>query len=385
MPTTLDMQALWMALQPIVDLDEGRIVGHEALLRGPSGGPWATPAAIFQAGEETGCAGELEVLCRRLALHAGGRLRAEERIFVNLDVRRHDLPFEAEAAGLPADRVVIEISEERDVVDHPLVLAAVQRWRQEGFGIALDDYGAGRSNLSTLLAVQPDVIKMDRAITAGVARDPRHRLAVEALVRLAEDLRIVVVGEGIETQEQLHILRDLGVQLGQGFLLGHPARDPLGTRIVRLASPSRPHPRAARSPAHATAVGGFDEAFFESAPLGAYYVDKRRTILRWNAAAEAITGHPAADVVGRRCMSRILDHTAMDGTPLCWGSCPLVHAMAAGKPLRDTVLLRRSDGERVAVTVHAVPVHGEDGKIMGAVEYFQLAGHDMGGPSGERT
>lgn len=373
--TILDLRALWMALQPIVGLNDGRVVGHEALLRGPAGSPWAMPAAILRNGAETGWGQELETICRRLALDAGGRLPVEQRLFVNVDAHHPDLLFDSQTVGLATERVVIEVSEERDVVDHPAVLAALHHWRQQGYRIALDDYGAGRSNLSTLLAVQPDIIKMDRAITARVCVDPRHRVVVQALVRLAEELRIDLVAEGIETPSQLDTLRELGVQLGQGYLFGRPDRHPAASGAVRLAAANRtPFSVRSRQAQTTTPLTSFDAAFFDSVSVAAYYVDKRRTILRWNAAAEAISGWTAKEVVGRRCMAGILDHRGLDGTPLCWGACPLVHVMAEGKLRRETVLMRHREGQRIAVTVEAVPVVGPGGGVVGAVELFYPAG-----------
>ena len=348
---------------------------HRVLVRGPAGCQWSEPAGIIREAQEMGRADELEAACRRLALTAGGRLPAEQRLFLNVDVRRPQLPLEAELVGLQPERVVIEVSEERDVFDDPLVLVALQHWKRQGYMIALDDYGAGRSNLTTLLAVQPNMIKMDRSIIAGVDVKPHHRLAVQAVARLAADLGIDVVAEGIETTEQLATLREIGVRLGQGFLLGAPARDP-----VAAASPILTRPTTATvatggavlstGPAADVHVAAFHEALFDDVPLGAYYVDLRRTILRWNSAAEAITGLSAQDVLGRRCMSSTLDHTAQDGAPLCSGACPLVRAMADGRRRHATILLRHREGHRLAVSVDAIPVR-RGGKVVGAVELFR--------------
>ena len=376
------MDALWVALQPIVVLHDGQVFGHEALVRGPAGGPWAEPAAIFRQAQEMGRVDELEGACRRLALTAGGRLPAEQRLFLNVDVGRPQIPLNVGLVGMPPDRVVIEVSEERDVFDDPTVLEALQNWKRQGYMIALDDYGAGRSNLTTLLAVQPNIIKIDRSIISGVDVNSRHRVAVESVVRLAADLGIDVVAEGIETTVQLATLREIGVRLGQGFLLGAPARPPVVPAASPVQTSSRPTPttatvatgRAAPTrPENATAAHvpvAFHEAFFQDVPLGAYYVDLRRTILRWNSAAEAITGLSAQDVLGRRCMSSTLDHTDQDGAPLCSGACPLVRAMADGRRRRATILLRHRAGHVVAVNVDAIPVR-HDGKVVGAVELFR--------------
>ena len=365
------MNRLWMALQPIVELHDGRVFGHEALVRGPAGCRWSEPGGIIREAQELGRADELEAACRRLGLTAGGRLPAGQRLFLNVDVRHLHLSLDAGQAGLEAGRLVVEVSEERDVVDDPRVLEALQHWKGEGHMIALDDYGAGRSNLTTLLAVQPHIIKIDRSIIAGVDSNSRHRIAVESVVRLAADLGIDVVAEGIETEEQLATLREIGVPLGQGFLLGAPARHPVASANPILTGATTATVATGGEPPAADAlVEAFHEALFEDVPWGAYYVDLRRTILRWNPAAEAITGLSAREVLGRRCMSSPLHHTDQDGAPLCWGACPLVRAMADGRRRHSTILLRHREGHGVAVSVDAIPVR-RDGKVVGAVELFR--------------
>ncbi len=374
----LNMAALWMALQPIVGIDDGRIVGHEALVRGAAGSRWAEPAGIMHEADDLGRAEELEATCRLLALTTGRRLPAGQRLFLNVDIRHLDLPLDAGLAGLGAEQVVVEVSEERDVVGDPVVLETLQRWKRQGYMLALDDYGAGRSNLTTLLAVQPNIIKIDRSITAGVDVHSRHRTAVESVVRLAADLGIEVVAEGIETTAQLATLREMGVRLGQGFLLGAPAPHPVTASSVQISPPRAAtqanDAAAARYPATGTLADGpvapYHDVFFDEAPVGAYYVDLRRTILRWNSAAEAITGLSAQEVVGRRCMSGVLHHKDQDGAALCSGACPLVHAMADGRRRQAIIVLRHRQGHPVTVAVDAIPVRRGD-KVVGAVELFR--------------
>ena len=126
----MEMDALWMALQPIVALQDGAVFGHEALVRGPAGSPWAEPAGIIREADQRGIARELEVTCRHLALTAGARLSERQRLFLNVDVRHPHLPLDAGGAGLEPGQVVVEVSEERDVVDDPRVLEALQHWKR---------------------------------------------------------------------------------------------------------------------------------------------------------------------------------------------------------------------------------------------------------------
>lgn len=363
-----------MALQPIVDLHDGRITGHEALVRGAADSPWSSPTEIFAEAQRSGREQDLEETCRQLAILAGRRLGAGQRLFLNIDERYAHLPLDADPPQLHPQRVAVELSEQREIVGQDRVLEAVQLWRRRGYTIVLDDYGIGHASLATLLAVQPDMIKVDRYIVRGIASDTRYHAAFTSLLRLARDLGIEVVAEGIETMDQVGALRDLGVGLGQGFLLGRPEQRPA------MRSPLTPEP--AQVPADAVAATADPdiafvphyEAFLNSIDVAAYFVDRKRTILRWNTAAEALTGWPAHDVIGRNCMAMILDHTTVDGKRLCWDACPLVHCMADGCQRRDTVLLRHRSGHRIEVNIHASPVRDASGSIVGAIEVFRPVG-----------
>lgn len=370
MAQDLDFRSLWMALQPIVDLHDGHIAGHEALVRGPVDSPWSSPAEIFAAAERSGTQQDLEGTCRQLAIAVGQRLRDEQRLFLNVDERYAHLPIDGDPPRLRPERVAIELSEQREIVNQVQVLEAVYQWRHRGYTIVLDDYGTGHASLATLLAVQPDIIKVDRQLIQGLPGDTRYLAACRSLVQLAQELGIEVIAEGIERADQVAALRSLGVWLGQGFFLGRPERHP-ATRssLPRLqrTTPARP----TTIPAGPGVVSPHYETFFHTSDLPAYFVDRKRTILQWNTAAEALTGWSAQDVVGRKCMAKILDHTTRDGTSLCWGACPLVHCMADGKEHQDTILLRHHSGQRMEVQIHATPVRDAEGSIVGAFEVFQ--------------
>ena len=218
---------LWSALQPIVDTDTGRVVGHEALLRGPQGTAWESPAALFAAASRLGHQVILEANARQLAMRRLPDIPPQHRLFVNIDAMVDDMPA---APGRPAilpHRVVLEISERQPIIDNPALWAQVRAWRDAGFAIALDDYGTGFMGLGALLKLRPDLLKLDRVIIQHVEQDRMHRAAVKNMVDLGRDLEITIIAEGVETLDEFWTLRACGVRYMQGFLLGKPQREPV--------------------------------------------------------------------------------------------------------------------------------------------------------------
>ena len=367
------LDTLWMALQPIVDLKTGQVAGHEALVRGPAGSTWETPDQIFRHGRRSAQTHQLEETCRHLALTAGQQsLPRDEMLFMNVDLRYGGLLIDPSESELRPERVAIELSEKQDLLHLPHALERLAKWRAAGHKIVLDDYTTGHASLGTLLAVQPDMVKIDRFVVEHLDTDRKRRVAVEAVLNLMQELGITVIAEGVETDGELRVLREIGVEYGQGFMLGRPmakaAASPISVvvkgNIVPVLS------RQSSNEPEATSLDDFHDAMLDCHDKGVYYVDRRRTILRWNQVAEKIAGFTAAEMVGRRCMNRTLDHTDESGNPLCYGSCPLVQAMADGSPRQEIVLLRHKLGHRVRVTVSATPVRDGTGRIIGAVEMF---------------
>ena len=367
------LETLWMAFQPIADLRTGQVVGYEALVRGPSGSRWETPDQIFRQGHRSAQSRQLEETCRHLALTAGRQsLTEDQTLFMNVDVRYGGLLLDPKDSEWRPERVAIELSERQDLLHLPHALERLSKWRAAGYRIVLDDYTTGHASLGTLLAVQPDMVKIDRYVVEHLDKDRKRRIAVEAVLKLMEQLGIAVVAEGIETIGELRVLREIGVAYGQGFLLGRPMPEPVASpisvgfegKIMHLVSA-----QPAKEP-EVTPLDAFHEAMFDCYDKGVYFVDRRRTILRWNQVAEKIGGFTAAEVVGRRCMNRILDHIDENGVPLCCGLCPLVQAMADGSPRQEIVLLKHKLGHRVRVTIRAVPVRDGSGRIIGAIEVF---------------
>ena len=149
--------------------------------------------------------------------------------FVNL--HPHDLEDEllydpASALSLRAGSVVLEITERASLDGLHDVRGRVQRLRELGFRIAIDDLGAGYAGLSSFSALAPDVVKLDMALVRGVHADPVKRKLVGSMAGVCKDLGIVVVAEGVEVAEERDVLTELGCDLLQGYFIGRPVERP---------------------------------------------------------------------------------------------------------------------------------------------------------------
>lgn len=239
--------------QPIVQLSDGHVVAHEALSRGPAGTALQCPRRLFAAADEAGCGGALDAACRAAALgraaKAGWSGSAGGPLFLNVHPGALADPgflpgLERTLAdsGFCAGDVVLEVSEAERVGGDAALHARLAACRAAGFWVALDDAGAGHCGLQAIVEVVPDVVKIDRALVAGMDTHRGRRAAVAALARLARELGIVLVAEGIETEGELRAAREVGVPLGQGFLLGMPADAPLAPGSIAAAAARRALP-----------------------------------------------------------------------------------------------------------------------------------------------
>jgi EAL domain-containing protein (putative c-di-GMP-specific phosphodiesterase class I) len=210
-----------VVLQPIVDLTTGRRIGAEALSRFP--GAWGrTPDVHFAEAHEIGSGDELEILALRRAAELLGHGSGYVAMNVSPSTLLTHECLDA-LARMPLDRIVLELSEHQQVEDYDMLKGALAPLRAGGLRLAVDDVGAGFSSLRHIVLTQPDVIKLDRSIVAGVAGDPVLQVLVRALTELASATGAAVVAEGIETAADAATLAALGVTHGQGFFFGFPA------------------------------------------------------------------------------------------------------------------------------------------------------------------
>lgn len=216
---------LSMALQPIIEIPTGRLVGAEALARFADGRP---PDVWFAEAGEVGLRVELEMLAVRCALGRLTELPDHATISINAcpDVLVHpEFTTMLLGAGALLDRVVIEITEHIRIAEYDALQTALSALRSAGAGLAVDDTGAGYASLTHVLRLRPDIVKLDRSLVAAVDSDRARRTLITALNLLALDIGAVVTAEGVETAAELETLADLGVDHAQGYLIGRPAVD----------------------------------------------------------------------------------------------------------------------------------------------------------------
>jgi EAL domain-containing protein (putative c-di-GMP-specific phosphodiesterase class I) len=212
-----------VVVQPIRRLVSSEVVGFEALSRFGHGS--MTTAEWFEDAHACGLGAELEIAALRGAVeNAWPAIAGRGNAYIAINVSPSTLghPDAIELLGqLPAERVVVELTEHELITDAEH-LGALRRIRSAGMRIAVDDVGAGFAGLQRLLSLRPEIIKLDRSIVATIETDPSRRALTRALAGFAEELGIALVAEGIERWSQTLSLCELGVAIGQGYLLGPP-------------------------------------------------------------------------------------------------------------------------------------------------------------------
>lgn len=222
------LDALYMVYQPIVEGRDGRIFGLEALVRSAAK-PLCHPGVLFDAAEQLGA---LETLGRHIRAAVAADVaklppQAKGPIFVNLHTRDLlDAELYAQEAPLTrhASRVVLEITERHALEEVDDVGGRVAALRALGYRVAVDDLGAGYAGLTSLTALEPEVVKLDMALVRGLERSVVKRKVVAALGALCRELNVLVIAEGIETLAEREVLLQLGIDYLQGYYFGRPER-----------------------------------------------------------------------------------------------------------------------------------------------------------------
>ncbi len=223
--------AITTHFQPIVRLKDYHLLGYEALSRGPADTEYEAPYTMFETAAESDLAFELDRLCRRKAFDNAKAVRLDHHLFVNcLPAVIYDPEFWGEPLkilldelGLSASKIVMEISERYAIENYEVFRKAIGYYKQLGFSIAVDDTGVGHSSLETVVELRPQFIKLDLSLVHGIDRNPVKQELIRAIVTLSDSMQSKVIGEGIETEEEMDGLIRLGVPYGQGFYIGRPA------------------------------------------------------------------------------------------------------------------------------------------------------------------
>jgi EAL domain-containing protein (putative c-di-GMP-specific phosphodiesterase class I) len=216
--------------EPIVSVASKTVFGYEALARGPEGSEFHAPAVMFATAERESLVYELDCVCRRSGLEGANALPSGTRLFLNVrPTAIHDPQFKPDAvtrtlaaANLSPSDVVFEISEQESIGNFTAFREIRDEYRKLGFQFALDDTGAGYASLHALIELEPEFIKVDRALITNLDTDASKQNLLRALQLVADGIGAKIIGEGLDTLEELDMLDQLGIPFGQGWLFGHP-------------------------------------------------------------------------------------------------------------------------------------------------------------------
>lgn len=216
-----------MAFQPIVNTSTRSIFAHEALARGPGGEPagW-----VFQHVNDSNRY-RFDQSCRVKAIKLAAELGMDCVVSINFmpnAVYRPELCIRttvaaAETYNFPLDRIILEITESEKVEDQDHLRGIIEHYKQRGLITAIDDFGAGYSGLNMLADMQPDFIKLDMALIRNIDKLRPRQAIVKGILQTCKELSIKVIAEGVETRDELSVLKDMGIELFQGFYFAKPA------------------------------------------------------------------------------------------------------------------------------------------------------------------
>jgi len=261
--TDVSIPSFTMAFQPIIDIESGRPYAYEALVR-PAGGGSAAEV-LSQIGEHNRYA--FDQACRVRAIEMAASLELKEILSINFLPNAVYQPAAclaktfaaARRTNFPLHHLMFEVTENEPARDVNHLQAIFTEYKNRGMITAIDDFGAGHSGLNMLADFQPDILKIDMALTRAIATDSVRSKIVAAIVTLCQNLHISVIAEGIETLQEAVALRHLGVRLFQGYFFARPGLEQLPiVPMDRIDDVRRAHELLLLEPASAGELGYAD-------------------------------------------------------------------------------------------------------------------------------
>jgi EAL domain-containing protein (putative c-di-GMP-specific phosphodiesterase class I)/CheY-like chemotaxis protein len=223
---------IFAVLQPIISLSEGGGVhGLESLARAPHESLLRNPELLFSYASRKERLYETDMICIRAALLEAVRLGRGPSIFINVQPRsltKMDFADRVsrmvQEAGFRPSDIVLELTEQETIVNPRAFHAMLAEIRRRGFRVALDDYGTGLSNLRFVMEHRPEYVKISGHFCRGIAQDPVKREILRSTGEMLRRLGIPGIMECVETEEELRIVRELGIDYGQGYHFSRPLR-----------------------------------------------------------------------------------------------------------------------------------------------------------------
>ena len=215
------------AYQPIVDLVDGSVWGHEALVRGPAGE--SAYSVLAQVNEDNRY--RFDQACRVKAIKGAALIGIQERLSINFlpnaiykpEVCIRTTLAAARTHGFPIEKIMFEATEGEAISDGLRLAEILREYKRTGFITAIDDFGAGYAGLNLLANFQPDVIKLDMELVRNVASSRPRQAIARGVLRICEELGITALVEGVETTAERDFFLSEGVSLMQGYLFSRPA------------------------------------------------------------------------------------------------------------------------------------------------------------------
>jgi diguanylate cyclase (GGDEF)-like protein len=220
--------------QPIFDLSEGDVMGYETFCRlDPALGPTPTPS-VFRAAGTLGLVAALDRRCRAVALRGAANLPSDKLLFINVAPAALEAPaFDpieivgvVDALGLKREQVVLELIEQERSAASKLLAHNLKLCRDAGLRIALDDFGAASADLDFLALIAFDFVKIDMSFVQGANGVETRRRLLQSLQSVATGVGAYVIAEGIETLDDLRLVKEMGFQAAQGYFLRAPGETP---------------------------------------------------------------------------------------------------------------------------------------------------------------
>jgi len=222
-------QQVWTAFQPIYELEALQVMGYEALSRGPRNTELQSPGVLFGLAARYGLTEELERCCRRQGFEDWQVFARPGRLFVNtVSSTIRDPSFMGRGVvdylgpNLSPRMVTLEITEREVIENLGLYREAMHSFVELGFSFAIDDVGKGYSGLETIARLGVSYLKIDMSLVRDLHERRVSQQVVKAILEMGQGIDAAVVAEGIETQEELRALKEMGMRYGQGYLFGKP-------------------------------------------------------------------------------------------------------------------------------------------------------------------
>lgn len=226
----LEYKKINTLFQPIVSLKDGQILGYEALSRGPKDSILESPTILFDVARINGKLWELEFLCRIKALENAAKSKKNYNIFINVDPNIiNDVKFTRgftkeflEKFNINPENVIFELTEKNSVPNINDFKKLIENYKDQGYKIAIDDAGVGYSGLKLITDINPHYIKLDMSLVRDLDKDGVKYALIKTLYEFCLVTNIKVIAEGIETDNELNALIDIGIDFGQGYFIHKP-------------------------------------------------------------------------------------------------------------------------------------------------------------------